>query len=338
MTATIGILLATFNGAQFLQEQLDSIAAQSFEDWHLYARDDGSEDETGELLEDFALLHADRVTLLQDGDGRLGAAANFARLMATVKEPYIAFSDQDDVWHRTKLAVTLARLRILEADHGMHTPLMVHADRRLIDAEGREVTPSYWTSRRIRPHQFCYLESHYAFCFAAGSTMLINQPLSDLAQRVPRGARMHDCWVELVAHAFGCVGWLEHPVLDHRRHGANTSGARIESDAPEARTFLRRAWRLFSDIDRQKAVYQGYFRQAEAFRQAFGDSLIPAERARLEAFLAIPGQPVLQRLASLLQSGCAPPGVLRSLILVWLSAGTLGIRDIDDATPVRRAA
>ena len=54
MTATIGICLATFNGARFLAAQLDSIAAQSFTDWHLYARDDGSVDGTLEILADFA--------------------------------------------------------------------------------------------------------------------------------------------------------------------------------------------------------------------------------------------------------------------------------------------
>lgn len=314
---TIAICLATRNGGRFLSEQLASIAAQSYRNWHLHARDDGSTDATPDILADFARDHPDRVTLIEDDLGRLGAKGNFNRLMGLVREPYIAFADQDDIWHPDKLARAMVEMRRIEAGHGASTPVMVHADRRVVDAAGREIAPSYWLSRRIAPGTMRPAQ-HLAFCVAAGSTMLINRPLLDRVHPVPEAARMHDTWIELVAQYFGVVSRLEAPALDFRRHGGNASGARTDGDSAEARRLGARAARLWDNPERQRRIWKGYFAQAEAFRRRFGDVLAPAEVRRLRLFLSLPGQRRATRLLTLLRSGAAPPGVLRGLVLVAL--------------------
>ena len=116
---TIDILLATYNGETFLDEQLDSIAAQAHGDWRLIARDDGSSDRTPEILEAFRMRHPGKVVVLEDGDGNLGLVQNFSRLMAHSDAPYAAFCDQDDVWMPEKLALSLAKMRELEQEQGM---------------------------------------------------------------------------------------------------------------------------------------------------------------------------------------------------------------------------
>ena len=71
-SAAIDILLATYNGEAFLEEQLESIAAQTHGDWRLIARDDGSADRTTEVMDAFRARHPDKVVVVEDGDGNLG--------------------------------------------------------------------------------------------------------------------------------------------------------------------------------------------------------------------------------------------------------------------------
>ena len=319
MQDTIAIALATFNGAQFLPRQLESLAAQSHTDWHLFVRDDGSEDETVLCLERFAARYPDRVSLIRDGLGRLGARGNFSAVMGYIPMRYIAFCDQDDVWRQDKLARTFLEMRRLVSTSPKGMPLMVHADRRLIDAEGCEITPSYWRSRALSPRGFRHRESYYAFCLAAGSTMMINRALLDMALPVPEAARMHDCWIELVAHAFGRVRALDEIVLAHRRHGANASGATKNVDSVQARNVFARAVRLLSNLDRQRAVYRLYFEQATAFRARFSGHLSPCAARRLDHFLSLPERSLPGRLYALLAARAAPPGIVRAATLAFLS-------------------
>ncbi len=336
MTATIGICLATFNGARFLAAQLDSIAAQSFTDWHLYARDDGSVDGTLEILADFAFRYPDRMTILRDGASRLGARENFARLLDVLREPYVAFSDQDDLWRPWKLALALGAMRALEARRGSGQPAMVHADRRVIDAEGREIAPSYWGSRGIDAGAADFGTS-LAFCLAAGATMLVNRALVERALPLPRDAWMHDTWIELTAHAFGAVTALDEIALDWRRHGANATGAIADTSGRAARRPWARAARLFRDLDRQRGIYAGYLAQAEAFRRRFGKALDPIDRLQLDRFVSLPERSSADRFLTARRFGIAPPGLARRLVFAALTGRSTARRQ-KKANPSSRVA
>jgi len=315
---TIGICLATYNGAQFLQEQLDSIAAQRFQSWHLWVRDDASTDQTGHILRVFSRRYPERITHIHDDLGQLGPRDNFGHLMAFADTPYIAFADQDDVWHPDKLGREMVEMRRLEALHGAEHPVMVHADRRLINGHGAEITASYWSSRRCDAAAFG-LDTCLAFCLAAGSTMLINRALVQRALPIPSAARMHDSWIELVAHGVGAVSALDNIVLDHRRHCSNASGAHRDIDSAEARRLWARAGRLLRGLDQQRHIYTLYFAQAAAFQSRFGAELSSEAAQRLTAFLALPQRRLVARLAQLALSRMGPPGLARCVALAALS-------------------
>ena len=315
--ATIGICMATHNGARFLEQQLDSIAAQSFSDWHLYIRDDGSTDGTPEILRTFAAHHPECVTIVGSEQGQLGARGNFARLMEVASEPYLAFADQDDVWYPQKLASTLAAMRRTEFCYGPETPVMVHADRRLIDGAGREITPSYWASRGLDASRFRF-GTCLSFCLAAGSAMLVNRPLISMALPIPDQARMHDTWLELVAHAFGVVTVTEEIVVDHRRHGANISGSASDNNSRAARRFWARAKRLLAGTGTQGRIYAGYLDQAAAFRRQYAMRLDPLDARRLAVFLSLPFRTVPARFWLVWRYDIAPPGLARRLAFVGI--------------------
>ena len=119
----LAILLSTFNGETFLSEQLDSILQQSFTDFIIVARDDGSVDRTRGILTQYAAEHAGRFFILPDEGSNLGAKASFAALMQYVLEhkselgltrAYMMFADQDDIWAANKIEIEFKSLLLLE--------------------------------------------------------------------------------------------------------------------------------------------------------------------------------------------------------------------------------
>ncbi len=205
------VLLACYNGAAYLSEQLESLAAQRGVDWSLLYRDDGSTDATLATLDAFAARHPGRVAALAS-DGRLGAGASFMRLLAAAPEaPFHAFMDQDDVWLPDKLARGVAQLD--SADLSCARLMLVTPELRPI---GVSAMPS-------RPPVFATLLAHNV---AAGCTMVMTARGRRwaLAAPMPEGG-LHDWWCALAVT--GCGGRLvfdPEPGLLYRQHAGNLVG------------------------------------------------------------------------------------------------------------------
>ncbi len=140
----IDILLATYNGAAFLNQQLGSVENQTHRNWRLIVRDDGSTDKTPGIIEAFRARHPDKVVVLRDDDGNLGLVRNFSRLMEHAGAGYVAFCDQDDVWKPEKLELSLQKMRSLETEHGPERPLLVVTDLSVVDEDLQVVHLSFW--------------------------------------------------------------------------------------------------------------------------------------------------------------------------------------------------
>jgi glycosyltransferase involved in cell wall biosynthesis len=222
----IDILLATFNGARFLPEQLESIAAQSHRDWRLIVRDDGSSDDTSAILKGFAESHAERVLVLDDGRGRLGACGNFAALLEASDAPYFMFCDQDDLWLPDKIADLLRTLRAVEERRGGETPILAHSDLIVVDHGLGVLHRSFWRYSRLldpaaprRPARLM-LQNYVTGCASIG-----NAALRRAALPIPDEARVHDWWVALVAAVLGEIAEHEAPTILYRQHHGNEIGA-----------------------------------------------------------------------------------------------------------------
>ncbi|WP_068469497.1 glycosyltransferase family 2 protein [Candidatus Protochlamydia phocaeensis] len=224
MSECVDILLATYQGAEYVEEQIKSILLQNYPHFHLWIRDDGSSDETVAILTKIARTYPHQVTLLPSQEN-LGVKGNFSELMKVAKAPYILFADQDDYWLPHKIETSLACMQAMEQSYGKHLPLLVHTDLKVVGKDLAEIAPSFWRYTHLNPHHIA-LNRLLAQNVVTGCTMLINRRLLELACPVPEKAIMHDWWIALVATCFGHIDYVDQPTMLYRQHGANDTGAK----------------------------------------------------------------------------------------------------------------
>jgi hypothetical protein len=225
--AAVVIVLSCYQGARYIGEQIESIRSQTFRDWALLVRDDGSLDVTPEIVRRYAREDA-RISLVTDGRGNLGPLGSFGVLLEYALErqaAYVALSDQDDVWQAEKLERELALLRAHEASAGVGHPTLVHSDLAVVDRDLRPINPSYLRFQRLQHVADDPLRRLLLQNFVTGCTVVLNHALLRVATPVP-SVVMHDWWLAQCAAALGTILFLPEPTVLYRQHGANTLGSR----------------------------------------------------------------------------------------------------------------
>lgn len=221
------ILLSSYNGGKFIAEQINSIRRQSYANWTLVVRDDGSSDNTVAIIE--SLMAQDRrIRLLLDTGGNLGPAASFGVLLAHACESgarYVALADQDDVWLPTKLARELELLRQHEGAAGLAIPALVHSDLAVVREDLTLMHRSFLEFQGIRHQTESALAKLLIQNFVTGATVVLNRALLEAAVPVPP-VIMHDWWLALCAAALGRLLYLPEATVLYRQHGSNAQGSR----------------------------------------------------------------------------------------------------------------
>lgn len=220
----IAILLATYNGALYLREQIESLLNQTFTDWHLFIHDDGSTDGTRDIIDTYVRAYPTKISML-DYPSQGGACRNFFSLLETVEAPYYMFCDQDDVWLADKVEKTFCRMKLLEQQHH-ETPLIVHSDLMLTDACLNVIDTSFVRNQRIKLEAIKEYEDYAATNTVTGCTTLFNQQAKACMRRPYDKAILHDAWLCLsVVAQGGVVYFIDEPLVKYRQHGNNTLGS-----------------------------------------------------------------------------------------------------------------
>ena len=214
---TVAILLCTYNGEQFLQAQLDSIAKQSHPNWLLFVSDDGSSDGTLHLIERFSkVVGPDRVHLFS-GPGQ-GFAKNFLSLLThpQIDAPYIAFADQDDIWLPDKLTRAVSVLQSYRT-----VPALYAGRTRYIDEQDQILGES---TLFLKPPSFA---NALVQSIGGGNTIMINYHTLKVMRAVPYPLDIfsHDWWFYLLVSALGGpIYYDSEPYVLYRQHRANLVG------------------------------------------------------------------------------------------------------------------
>ena len=312
------VLLGTYNGAAFLPEQLQSIQQQSFQDWQLLVRDDGSEDDSQNILEAFA-REDNRIEILQDRKGRLGVAGNFGELMLAAldsKAEVVCFADQDDVWLPFKMAAQLTLLQESHTTYGSDTPILVYSDLHVVNHDLKTLYGSLMGYQGIRHQADSPLNYLIAQNFVTGCASTINRALLEIAVPMPTDALMHDWWIALCAAVWGRIEYLDRPTLLYRQHSRNQVGAkRIKNMLNPFNRQLFAYWR------RGRCNFRDTFRQAAALDErihARDDQSAPGTAELVAAYAGLLRASRLERLATISRFGIQRQGWPRQW-LFWNS-------------------
>ncbi len=221
----IEILLSTYNGCTYLPALLESISQQTYTCWHITVRDDGSSDETVDLLHRWAEAHPNKMTIYAEENK--GCLQSFATLMTLAPQAdYIMFADQDDVWLPNKIQHAIDAIHEAEESYP-DRPIVVCTDLTVVDKDLQLLAPSMWKYANLPAKLLASTDYLNIFNCATGCTMLFNQRA--LQASVPLNTKyavMHDYWVALCTkHAGGYIIPLEQSDILYRQHGENEVGA-----------------------------------------------------------------------------------------------------------------
>lgn len=215
--------MATYNGEQYVAEQIDSLLAQTDSDWTLYIHDDGSKDHTQEIISKYAEAHDNIVVM--DFPGGNGAKENFFKMMFSVDADYYMLCDQDDVWLPEKVAKTRAYMTNLEESYP-DKPLVVFTDLQVVDKDLKMKAPSFFNYSGIHPQLLHTFADCAATPFTTGCTMMFNEKAKQSVVYPAPLANMHDEWITLcVLRNGGKAEALMTQTILYRQHGGNTFGA-----------------------------------------------------------------------------------------------------------------
>lgn len=260
----VNILISTYNGASFIEEQLDSIFAQTYQDFHVYIRDDGSDDNTVPIITSYMEnRHLQQQITLVEGRN-LGFCQSFFELLHMAKEgDYWAFCDQDDVWLPDKLNLSV---HWMEGKENQEIPLLYHSGFQLGNADLSE-------KKIYKPKKFKYrfynsITSNLFFGFA----VTINRPLYERLLLVnPEQVKYHDWFSAMITAAFGYYHISHQISAIHRQHKNNSSPLYFFKKIPHGIRLLK------GDFF--------YTRNAREFMHLFGDELCQSDREILSWFL-----------------------------------------------------
>jgi len=203
-TNCIEILLASYNGAPFIREQIDSILAQTEQRWHLTLSDDGSTDGTDAVLDEYAARFPEKIARVRSGRRFGNARDHFFWLIRQCDADLMMTCDQDDVWYPEKVQVTLEALQ--KAQNAAREPVLVFTDLAPVDAQLRPMAPSLM---RLQKQDATVIDYRRILLqnIVTGCAMGFNRALAEVAGRCSNSADviMHDWWMAAAAARFGRV-------------------------------------------------------------------------------------------------------------------------------------
>lgn len=247
---------------------------QSYSNWQVFIRDDGSKDRTQEIIHEYVAKDSRIIYLSEMSLENIGVKKSFLSLLLAVESDYYFFCDQDDFWLPNKVADTLNLLK--EEERG-DLPVCVHTDLEIVDQSLVKIDASMIESQNL------YKEDHLKELLVqnsvTGCTTALNHSLKQLILKQPNTEHilMHDWWIALVAATFGKVALLDVPTILYRQHGNNEVGA--QSMIAKIKSGY--------NLDKVLAAVVATYVQAQELVDIYSDALPAKEKAEIEFYLSI---------------------------------------------------
>jgi len=306
----VTIVMTTYNGEKYVAEQIDSILSASYQDTLLSIYDDGSKDNTMSILQEYENQFPEKIHVHQN-EINLGVTLNFLHAVCQTTTDYVMLCDQDDVWKPDKVAMTLKRIRHIEAQKGKDTPLAVFTDAIVVDQELAVLQDSFFKSGHLNPRKtdlpHLLMENKLIGC-----TVMINSALRKILQSrsLPSEARFQDWWLALIAASFGRIGYINEGTLLYRQHGGNVVGNT---------GFLTYVKNRITSLRKQREALYSLQCQAGEFHEIYGDLLTEENRITIERFANLHTTGFIKRRLQILHYGYLKTGIIRNVGLMFIA-------------------
>lgn len=300
---TVGIALAVHNGERFLKPLLDSLLNQSFKDFRVYVGDDASNDSTPMIIKQYGLKHPNKF-IYHLNERKSTPKDNFWSIIERIEEPYIMTCDQDDVWLRDKIELTLSLAKKTEKQFPGY-PVLVHTDLKVTDENLKILSDSMFKRQKLSKNKLDFnrilVQNNVTGC-----TVMFNRELKRYLNRKPKFMIMHDWWMALVATAFGEVSFLDKPTILYRQHSENNVGA---VDMSNPNFIIKRALQ----VKQVKKSIDATYAQAESFLDEFRDILSDDRVKVLNRYLSIKNLNKFKRMNALRQGKFYQYGLVKRI-------------------------
>lgn len=300
MKDQVHIVLATYNGEKYLREQIDSLLVQTYSNLFIEVCDDGSTDGTVDLVKEYE-ARDNRVHLHQNPHN-LGYVKNFLEGMKRSRAPYIMLCDQDDIWQRDKVEVTLHAMHQAEKEE-TERPILVFTNAVAFDSASGQDRGLFHESSHLNVKK---VDTAHLFMEnkCIGCTMMMNQEILAYLDELPEEIRVHDWWLALICSHFGSIAYLPKATLRYRQHGGNMIGSSSYTG------YLKK--RLAHGREQRQALYQTY-RQGAAFCRVFQKRLTPEQLALARCFAGMEQAGWLARRYRIIRFGFTKSGWIRNI-------------------------
>lgn len=230
--SNVSVVMSSYNGERYLENQLDSILNQKFDtqkfDLKIYIRDDGSKDNTQDIIEKYVNNYPGIVNQVDKNHPNIGVKQSFFKLLKLVDGDYYFFSDQDDIWLPNKIDKFLSVFNLHENDF----PVGVYSDLWVADAKGVS------TGKKMKENISAGVDGDVlpkllSQDLVTGASFAINKKTVEYINKVNYKifdkVRMHDSFIALLIAMTGNLEFIEEPLINYRQHGNNVIGANVES-------------------------------------------------------------------------------------------------------------
>ena len=283
----IEILLATYNGEKYLEEQIQSLIDQTYKDIRILIRDDNSMDNTVPLIKDLEKRYPGKVIYVQDNEECGSAKANFMALLKHATAEYVMFCDQDDVWLPDKVQDMFDEMKRQEKE--FCGPLLIYSDYISVDKNLKPLNENKKNSQVYNPK----LDLNHLLVqnYINGCCMIVNKNLYEKTLVYREEMLMHDWWIAIYAATFGKIVHMNKSLMYYRQHGDNVVGS------VDIRSLQYVKIKLMSK-DTKKANML-YIQQAAAFYEEYEKEMEVWQKEVIKAFLEIPNLTKISRIMNL---------------------------------------
>lgn len=320
----VAVLLATFNGGKYIAQQLDSLLAQEFKGFELYISDDGSSDNTMEIVNSYAERFSGRMHIIEkrkrpENSLENAACANFLYLLETVQSDLYLFCDQDDFWLENHISLLVEKYESL-SENEKSLPVLVRTDLSVVDSELNMIhcSDAAYMRRDTNPGKHR--------CFATtdgvrGCTCMVNDVLKktvfkdrNVLLKNRDKIDMHDIFVAHIAVFFGRMCFIDVPTLLYRQHESNTSGGIAKKRT--LKQMMKKGISFSRYKESYKVLKKEFIRKqlyAEFFSSYFSDMLSKRERKIMNGFASLSEKNKFLRICFLIKNRFFKKGLVNNI-------------------------